>query len=126
MIRRPPRSTLFPYTTLFRSHTVIVDPEHDGEERRRREPERAPGRTNPRPPRLARLRGGPQDGGAEVRRRLDSLRVGHEPEDGAQALDLARDLGLRGDALLEGPGLVPVELPEDVIDQQTFGGFHLW
>src|SRR2546430_3259403 len=24
MIRRPPRSTLFPYTTLFRSHTVIV------------------------------------------------------------------------------------------------------
>src|SRR3712207_6986000 len=26
MIRRPPRSTLFPYTTLFRSH----DPEHLG------------------------------------------------------------------------------------------------
>src|SRR3989449_6574655 len=25
MIRRPPRSTLFPYTTLFRSRTVIVD-----------------------------------------------------------------------------------------------------
>src|SRR3989449_5258480 len=24
MIRRPPRSTLFPYTTLFRSHTVEV------------------------------------------------------------------------------------------------------
>src|SRR2546425_2729701 len=33
MIRRPPRSTLFPYTTLFRS-----DPEHDpGDERRRAE-----------------------------------------------------------------------------------------
>src|SRR2546430_11886447 len=31
MIRRPPRSTLFPYTTLFRSHRVYVhagvDPE---------------------------------------------------------------------------------------------------
>src|SRR2546422_5058424 len=27
MIRRPPRSTLFPYTTLFRSHRV----EHAGE-----------------------------------------------------------------------------------------------
>src|SRR2546430_8814216 len=27
MIRRPPRSTLFPYTTLFRSHAVrVVDP----------------------------------------------------------------------------------------------------
>src|ERR1051326_4715 len=24
MIRRPPRSTLFPYTTLFRSHAVIL------------------------------------------------------------------------------------------------------
>src|SRR5258708_27498506 len=26
MIRRPPRSTLFPYTTLFRSQTVPSDP----------------------------------------------------------------------------------------------------
>ena len=25
MIRRPPRSTLFPYTTLFRSHNLIID-----------------------------------------------------------------------------------------------------
>src|SRR5258705_5978792 len=25
MIRRPPRSTLFPYTTLFRSHARAVD-----------------------------------------------------------------------------------------------------
>src|SRR5258708_24300500 len=24
MIRRPPRSTLFPYTTLFRSHTTLT------------------------------------------------------------------------------------------------------
>src|SRR3712207_7360445 len=34
MIRRPPRSTLFPYTTLFRSHqqqdAIVVD---DGQER---------------------------------------------------------------------------------------------
>src|SRR3712207_7486817 len=27
MIRRPPRSTLFPYTTLFRSARVLVDHE---------------------------------------------------------------------------------------------------
>src|SRR2546430_16906837 len=26
MIRRPPRSTLFPYTTLFRSRQVVRDP----------------------------------------------------------------------------------------------------
>src|SRR2546422_9737287 len=25
MIRRPPRSTLFPYTTLFRSHATTLD-----------------------------------------------------------------------------------------------------
>src|SRR5256885_12988431 len=26
MIRRPPRSTLFPYTTLFRSHAGVIVP----------------------------------------------------------------------------------------------------
>src|SRR2546429_7143788 len=34
MIRRPPRSTLFPYTTLFRSladHGHVVRDEHDGQ-----------------------------------------------------------------------------------------------
>src|SRR3989449_7635218 len=29
MIRRPPRSTLFPYTTLFRSHLVDGEDRHD-------------------------------------------------------------------------------------------------
>src|SRR2546430_6152829 len=28
MIRRPPRSTLFPYTTLFRSQAVDADEQH--------------------------------------------------------------------------------------------------
>src|SRR5258708_31745613 len=28
MIRRPPRSTLFPYTTLFRSHTSLSPRHH--------------------------------------------------------------------------------------------------
>src|SRR5256885_11061663 len=31
MIRRPPRSTLFPYTTLFRSGRVRHHPEEQGE-----------------------------------------------------------------------------------------------
>src|SRR3712207_8108472 len=30
MIRRPPRSTLFPYTTLFRSHVAAEGPAHRG------------------------------------------------------------------------------------------------
>src|SRR5256885_5659706 len=29
MIRRPPRSTLFPYTTLFRSRSVLNQPDSD-------------------------------------------------------------------------------------------------
>src|SRR5256885_10034016 len=29
MIRRPPRSTLFPYTTFFRSRHVLADVRHD-------------------------------------------------------------------------------------------------
>src|SRR3712207_7681488 len=36
MIRRPPRSTLFPYTTLFRSHVVERhDKDVDGQGQRR-------------------------------------------------------------------------------------------
>src|SRR2546426_7679824 len=42
MIRRPPRSTLFPYTTLFRSHHRIRHPAHA--------PPRAP-RAGPQPAR---------------------------------------------------------------------------
>src|SRR5258708_11992529 len=30
MIRRPPRSTLFPYTTLFRSVQLLYDPQTSG------------------------------------------------------------------------------------------------
>src|SRR5256885_8065736 len=30
MIRRPPRSTLFPYTTLFRSHAELIGREEPG------------------------------------------------------------------------------------------------
>src|SRR2546430_7488152 len=32
MIRRPPRSTLFPYTTLFRSQTALLGDEEDMQE----------------------------------------------------------------------------------------------
>src|SRR2546430_7891305 len=34
MIRRPPRSTLFPYTTLFRSPIGGLDPHHTAQRRR--------------------------------------------------------------------------------------------
>src|SRR3712207_8479143 len=40
MIRRPPRSTLFPYTTLFRSEEPLEARQHQvpGEQEARREP----------------------------------------------------------------------------------------
>src|SRR2546430_12498000 len=68
MIRRPPRSTLFPYTTLFRSGHAATG--------RRRAPARrlprrrlAPGRERRGP---GRRRGGLGDGGpAPVRRRSE-------------------------------------------------------
>src|SRR3712207_8111663 len=40
MIRRPPRSTLFPYTTLFRSPGVRRQPRVDGAAERDRPPPR--------------------------------------------------------------------------------------
>src|SRR3712207_7880195 len=45
MIRRPPRSTLFPYTTLFRSRARAADPHLP---LRRRQGRRAPSGVNPR------------------------------------------------------------------------------
>src|SRR2546430_9826362 len=36
MIRRPPRSTLFPYTTLFRSRPVSANSAHTGNDRGQR------------------------------------------------------------------------------------------
>src|SRR2546422_5617723 len=52
MIRRPPRSTLFPYTTLFRS----LGEGRDGDERET-EPELIEGRT------VRRIRAGRREGG---------------------------------------------------------------
>src|SRR2546422_5564893 len=54
MIRRPPRSTLFPYTTLFRS------------DRARPGAGPAPPRPTAAAPRAARLRGGCAEGGRPV------------------------------------------------------------
>src|SRR3712207_9132214 len=48
MIRRPPRSTLFPYTTLFRSGVALIVPARpDDEEQRDRERDRAEQREEP-------------------------------------------------------------------------------
>src|SRR3989441_247109 len=45
MIRRPPRSTLFPYTTLFRSEGTFVN--RDGRVQRYFQAKPAPGMTRP-------------------------------------------------------------------------------
>src|SRR2546426_12485133 len=65
MIRRPPRSTLFPYTTLFRSHAVLHGRGVAFHAPRRREP-RPLGRDPARDPRVARdQRVGGNDGADE-------------------------------------------------------------
>src|SRR5256884_2194481 len=48
MIRRPPRSTLFPYTTLFRSHVLGEVCRHAGRLLGPRDPQHAGGRQCPR------------------------------------------------------------------------------
>src|SRR5690554_3567674 len=53
MIRRPPSSTLFPYTTLFRSARLAAHERGDGDHRRRHAGARAP---HPRQGRDARRR----------------------------------------------------------------------
>src|SRR3712207_8574605 len=64
MIRRPPRSTLFPYTTLFRSRHALLD-------ERAREPDAGP----PRRPRRRGRRGAA--GGARRLRLRPALGAGH-------------------------------------------------
>src|SRR2546430_9243556 len=48
MIRRPPRSTLFPYTTLFRSHPRRAREPHVPDPRPRDAPAPPPNRYRPR------------------------------------------------------------------------------
>src|SRR3712207_9055718 len=77
MIRRPPRSTLFPYTTLFRSRLLHPDPAHAAVAR---QVGRAARRRQER--RLVRLPPGAQDQGplqvleTEARQRSEERRVG--------------------------------------------------
>src|SRR6266852_5402635 len=62
MIRRPPRSTLFPYTTLFRSAPRLVEAD--------RALDRARARRVGAEPRLAALAGEPEQARARVRREV--------------------------------------------------------
>src|SRR3712207_9464378 len=63
MIRRPPRSTLFPYTTLFRSDPKQA--EQPGEEPDRRHAERAEHDRNPAEPPRQRAVADDRDPGSE-------------------------------------------------------------
>src|SRR2546426_2329292 len=69
MIRRPPRSTLFPYTTLFRSRGHPVVPAHPG-----REPERQRLLVSGPPPRAGEV-------GLRVQRRVVPREGGERSEE---------------------------------------------
>src|SRR3712207_7020548 len=72
MIRRPPRSTLFPYTTLFRSR------ESDGARQHRPEAQDLRGRQDGRPPwQQGRHQPHPQAGGHALDRKSTRLNSSH-------------------------------------------------
>src|SRR2546422_4582472 len=50
MIRRPPRSTLFPYTTLFRSTTSAMTKQYNSGKQKRFSSTRLKGKTRPSMP----------------------------------------------------------------------------
>src|SRR2546430_13467207 len=72
MIRRPPRSTLFPYTTLFRSVSLRRGRDHRGRAARRQPAARAGGRHQARAgrgqPPVERDRRAPRQAGVELPR----------------------------------------------------------
>src|SRR3712207_8146433 len=76
MIRRPPRSTLFPYTTLFRSHAhpvaAVLDLADDRSDHPRRHRHRAPGERRGRLPDRAVRAQLPANGGDRKSTRLNS------------------------------------------------------
>src|SRR3712207_7206217 len=72
MIRRPPRSTLFPYTTLFRSHRHAVEP-RGAQGGRVQQPQGAP-----RPRAQTRRRVGGAEELARAARRAEPLDRGRE------------------------------------------------
>src|SRR5258708_29947882 len=77
MIRRPPRSTLFPYTTLFRSQEEIVQQgveEPGGRRRANREDERWTDASGPQ----SRARGRPGHGRGSGDRKSTSLNSSHQ------------------------------------------------
>src|SRR2546430_17277336 len=108
MIRRPPKSTLFPYTPLSRSrpHLPQDDPDdsahsHSGESDHssHRIPDPSPAETADRIVQVAQL---------EIRQRIG--RLGYLAE-AAQDVDDPQDRSLAGDKVPAGEvGLIPIEL----------------
>src|SRR5256885_11953762 len=87
MIRRPPRSTLFPYTTLFRSDDAPSDDERGGGGGRRHveDVDHPPGRHDPEvvdqtTPAIDRLRAHAR----AARQQILRLQVRRQPAEGAQ------------------------------------------
>src|SRR2546426_6356940 len=103
MIRRPPRSTLFPYTTLFRS-TLAGDERQGGRDEQRRGDPRPGRHLAGRAPLMCEPRVEP---GPELGRRLDRLGTRLERE---HAAPHCRVVAAAGGALHEGAPEAP-QLP---------------
>src|SRR3712207_7318302 len=73
MIRRPPRSTLFPYTTLFRSSSGVLGVRGELTEQHRRRASRGADRQHPFPQRGANLLRGPRPSGGRSEEHTSEL-----------------------------------------------------
>src|SRR5256886_16919733 len=103
MIRRPPRSTLFPYTTLFRSHWHVRAP-RDGHFRDRDPPACERGPVPLAVAHDADVAGG--DRREDVRLELEGLPAALAGEDGSPGDGVQRDLDVevRAAHVAQGPG----------------------
>src|SRR5256886_12625361 len=89
MIRRPPRSTLFPYTTLFRSPELVVRDRSQGEHTHRMAVARLPARHS-RAPRL-----GASDGGRVARHDVQNVHATNRSEEHTSELQSQSNLVCR-------------------------------
>src|SRR2546426_12488049 len=113
MIRRPPRSTLFPYTTLFRS-----DRRH---RRRRQRPDRGAQEPGPRPPSVLAF-DLPLAGGLIVDRGLDPAA---ELDIAAQVELVRHEVAVTQRLRLGREVLAPLPLAQDLVGERVAVGPRL-
>jgi len=117
MIRRPPRSTLFPYTTLFRS-----DPGVGAHPQGRPRPARARPRREPRQARLIPGQPNPTGPGTPLRAGARPCRSRDDRENPSPSLRILTAGGIRTNLLWRCIPAVPGGTPDERVEPGSAGG----